>query len=255
VTSIGQEGIPFQLERRTPTNPADREAISHFHQALKEGKHWYVALLEAIASWSSPEEILDGQRYLYLLANEAFDWLRLAERLCDTTNGQLPTSERDALLFHGKPPLELSPHQLQELIGSAKYRAYLNYFYGVTVEEALLLAVEEEILKERRSWVLVAKRNTTEEAYQRIYGASQHDLLTRFRKEKGLAYRRDMTIDELKEFTYWCFKYRLIHSHRARVASDTKKALALLHRLRSSGDTIPATESAAEEDDPHAVQR
>jgi len=33
----------------------------------------------------------------------------------------------------------------------------------------------------------------------------------------------------MKEFTYWLFKYRLKHCDKARVASDTKKALDWLN--------------------------
>jgi hypothetical protein len=36
----------------------------------------------------------------------------------------------------------------------------------------------------------------------------------------------------MKEFTYWRFKYRLDHCEKAKVASDTKKAL---HWLKSQG--------------------
>jgi hypothetical protein len=37
-------------------------------------------------------------------------------------------------------------------------------------------------------------------------------------------------LTELKEFTYWLFKYRLRQSDKAKVASDTKKALGQLKR-------------------------
>jgi len=108
--------------------------------------------------------------------------------------------------------------------------------------------VEEEIFKERHSRGLGPKGNVTEEAYQRIYGASQAELLTQFWEEKGLPRRRDITFDELKEFTYWCFKYRLKHSDRARLASDTKKALDMLQRLKTSQHPVSEGEAAVEEE-------
>ena len=54
---------------------------------------------------------------------------------------------------------------MKELIGEKKYGQYLNYFYGITVEEALLLAVQEEIDKERHVQGLRNKSHSSDEAY------------------------------------------------------------------------------------------
>ncbi len=35
---------------------------------------------------------------------------------------------------------------------------------------------------------------------------------------------------EMKRFTYWLFKYRVKRCEKAKIASDTKKALGFLHR-------------------------
>ncbi|MFC2060490.1 hypothetical protein ACFLTZ_05315, partial [Chloroflexota bacterium] len=60
----------------TPSGNA--EAIRHLVQAISEGKHWYIALLEAIGLWTAAEETHNGRTYHYLIASEAFDWLLLA---------------------------------------------------------------------------------------------------------------------------------------------------------------------------------
>jgi len=209
---------------------SDAEAIRYLAQAIAGGKHWYLALLEAMGLWSSAEEDHNGRMYRYLINGEAFDWLLLAERLCEAVDGLLPVDEKDTLLLGGKPPLDLSPEQVKELIGSIKYHQYLNYFYGITVEKALILAVEEEVHKERRLLVYSKEREATNEAYRRIYGANKVVLLKRFRREKGYPQLKSITLTELKEFTYWLFKYRLKQSDKAKVASDTKKALEQLKR-------------------------
>ena len=72
----------------------DTQAIQHLKGAIAEGKHWYVALLEAIKLWASTEEDYDGRRYKYLIDGEAFDWLTLAERLCEEVDGLIPEKER-----------------------------------------------------------------------------------------------------------------------------------------------------------------
>jgi hypothetical protein len=207
----------------------DAEAIRHLKQAIADGKHWYIALLESIGLWTSAEEVHNDRTYHYLIDGEAFDWLLLAERLCETIDGLLPEDEKYALLFYGRPPLELSTGKVKRLIGS-KYRQYLNYFYGITVEGALLLAVQEEIDKERRVLGYRSKHKSADEAYQRIYSATGAALLKLFRQERGYSQLKSITLTELKEFNYWLFKYRLKQCEKAKIASDTKKALGYLKR-------------------------
>ncbi len=221
------------LDKQSPhsqlTSAGNAEAIRHLRQAIISGKHWYIALLEAIGLWTTAEETHNGRTYRYLIDSEAFDWLLLAERLCQTVEDLLPEDEQTDLLFHGKPPLELTDNKFKELIGSTKYRQYLNYFYGVTVEEALILAVREEVRKERRTLGLNKELDHDNEVYRRIYGATITILLKHFRREKNYPQRKSIGLTELKEFHYWLFKYRLKQCDKARVASDTKKALQQLN--------------------------
>ena len=217
----------------------DDEAIEHLKQAIARGKNWYIALLEAIGLWTSVEENYKGRQYRYLIAGEAFDWLVLAERLCGTVDGMLPDKEKEELLLYGRPPVRLSPAEFERIIGAGKYRQYLNYFYGITVEDALILAVTEEVRKERHSLGLARDPEPAGEVYRRIYGNTRTHLFKQFRKERGIDETSSTSLTELKEFTYWLFKYRLKHCDRARVASDTKKALDMLKRLRSGADSGP----------------
>ncbi|MEK7353551.1 MAG: hypothetical protein AABZ77_03480 [Chloroflexota bacterium] len=203
----------------------EAEVIGQLEQAIKGGKHWYLALLEAIGIWTPAQETRDGRSYQYLIGGEAFDWLLLAERLCLAVNGLLPDAEKTALLFYGKPPLDLPAEKFKELIGSIKYHQYLNYFYGITVEEALVLAVEEEVRKERWAAGHHRDKDNTNEAYRRIYSATKTIMLRHFRNEMGYHHVNSISLTELKEFTYWLFKHRLKQCDKAKVASDTRKAL------------------------------
>jgi len=210
------------------TRGGNTKAIRHLEQAIIGGKHWYIALLEAIGLWTGSDETYNSRHYRYLIDGEAFDWLLLAERLCEAVDDLVPEDKKLALLFHGKPPIRLSKEKFKELIGSGKYHQYLNYFYGITVEEALILVVQEEVRKEKRTLGYNKEHDLINEVYQRIYGATKATLLKRFRREKGYPQLRSISLTELKEFTYWLFKYRLKQCDKARVASDTKKALEQL---------------------------
>jgi hypothetical protein len=222
-------------DKNIPTTIAkgDAQAIAHLKQAVADGKHWYMALLEAIKLWKSPEEDYQGRHLRYVIDGEAFDWLLLAERLSDEISESIPEKERINLLFFDLPPLELTREEFKKLIGPVKYRAYLNYLYGVLVEENLISAVVDEIRKERLISGLNKHEDILDKAYRRIYGDDQQTLLDSFRKEKRYPKRKSMTLSELKEFTYWLFKYRIKKCDKSRVASDTKKALIKMQRNAS----------------------
>jgi len=211
--------------------PAGQLVIG-FQQAIRSGRHWYLALLEAIGQWPIVEETWRGRHYRYLIGGEAFDWLTLAERLCLGSEGLVPAEEMDQLLFYGITPLELSGQELRDIVGFSKYQAILNYWYGVVVEEALFLVAEEAIRKENGLW-LKSDVEIEQEAYRRVYGANQEELLDAFCKERGYKFTSALSFVEVKEFTYWLSKYRLLNSDGARVASDTERALRRLEELRA----------------------
>ncbi len=214
----------------------DTQAIQRLKDGLGEGRNWCIALLEAIRVWSSTEEDYEGRHYQYLVDNEAFDWLALSERLCEELDGLIPDEGRAKLLFFGIPPAALSKDQFKRLIGPSKYRAHLNYFYGILVEKFLLLSVTEEIRKTKTVLGLNNDNGVVDEAYQRIYGATHSALLKQFRKERHYRQLRSIGLNELSEFTYWLFKYRIRTRDKSLVASDTKKGLMKLHELLDNKD-------------------
>lgn len=208
----------------------DIQAIAHLKKSIAENEPWYFALLEAINIWTSTQENYNGRHYQYLIDNEAFDWLLLAERLLEEVKEFVPEQEIINLLFFDKPPIEVTREKFKELIGSAKYQAYLNYLYGILMEEMLILTVMEEIRKRKRSSGLSKDGDTLDEAFLQIYGGSQIELLTRYKKEKNRPLLKTINLAEIQEFTYWLFRERIKRSDKSCVASDTKKALLQLHR-------------------------
>ncbi len=230
---------PREAKKIPGMSAEDARAIEHLKLAVAGGKHWYLTLLEAIKLWKSPEEDYQGRHWRYLIDGEAFDWLLLAERLTDEIKQYIPEKERENLLFFDMPPVELGKDEFKKLIGSAKYRAYLNYLYGVLVEENLIAAAVDEIRKETLAPGLHKREEIPDRAYRRIYGDTQQALLDKFRKEKRYRKRRSTTLSELKEFTYWLFKYRIKKSDKSRVASDTKKALLKMQQNLAAKKSTP----------------
>ena len=209
------------------------DAIAGLRESLLSGTPWFKALLAAIQRWRVPHEIVEDRDYYYLIGGEAFDWLLLAERLLDAVADLVPVNEREALVFGGKAPDAIDADALKRALGPAKYRAHLNFVYGVTVEQALQLAVEEDVHKEQRCRAWGFEARTEESVFHRIYLNGREELLATFREQRNLPHGIEIGFSELKEFTYWLFKYRLRQCDRAKVASDTRRGLAQLARLDS----------------------
>lgn len=236
------------MDSKSTTTDLDsrRLAVDHLHVALAEGRDWPEALLGAMALWTTPDEMHGGRTFNYLIAGEAFDWLLLAERLLDETRDTVPPDELETLLFEGKFPDRFDTERIQELLGGDKYRGYLNYHYGVTVEEALQLACEHELRKRDTSNGVKYRNAYSEKAFPLIYRKSREELLCMFREAEELEPEAVSSMAEHRAFTYWLFKYRWANSDKARIASDTTKGLRQLERMetairRKRGEVIPAT--------------
>ncbi len=210
------------------------EALRAFRSALEEGVDWPTALLQAIAEWFTPEETVGDRVYRYFIEGEAFDWLLLAERLFEAADVLIPDEDKEALLFQGRFPDYFENSRFKELIGIEKYRGYLNYFYGVTVEEALQLASEKEVHKRQLSNGNQYQNDFSEEALSRIYRESPCVLVLQFREDKGYPDDGELTMEQSTEFNYWLFKNRMKTSDKAKVASDTRKGLKQLHEMMAS---------------------
>ena len=230
-----------KIRKKKPEGP---EALTAFCEAVGESEDWFAALLVAIAKWEMTEEEVAGRHYQYLIGGEAFDWLLLAERLCNAADGAIPIDEKEALLFFGKPPQPLDDEGFRKAIGDSKHRAHLNFLYGVAVEEALQLTTEEEVLKRWRSsggWD--RGESLDQQVFGRIYNRSRDELLVAYRASQLPSQQVEMfdapmdveiSLGELRAFTYWLFKYRVIQSDPARVASDTRKALIQISELETA---------------------
>ena len=227
------------MTRGTTDSTVNTQSALHLRELryrISEGMDWLIALLSTIGDWRLPEEDVDGYHYRYLIGGEAFDWLLLAERLCASIDDLVPTAEREMLPLRGSVPGSVGVTNFRQLIGYEKYRAHLNFVYGVLVEQALQTAVAAEVKKEQLSSAWKTGGETNDEVCQRIYGTIRRDLQERWQREqriKGLA--RPLT--DTREFTYWLFKYRLRTCDPARVASDTRKGLSVFNHLGSPATT------------------
>ena len=135
-------------------------------------------------------------------------------------------------MFSGRIPDEIKEEEFRDYLGPSKFRAYMNYWYGVVLEETLQLVAEDEVRKLHFSRSYSDNEELIEEAYVHLYQKSRRELLKIFQKETKKDRRRNLTLFDLKEFTYWLHKRRIKLWDPARVASDTRKAISQLDQLQ-----------------------
>jgi hypothetical protein len=235
-------------DERDATLPAPDEAILRMRHAIAEGQHWFEALVDAVGRWRPSRETVRRREYNYVIGGDAFDWLLLAERILDEVRDVVPPSEAWALLYDGRWPIDMDDEEFAARLGREKYSAHLNYLYGVLVEEALQLYVEEEIHKESRARAWGHDPREDLSMYSRVYGMSRAQLLERYYETTGVLLREKVPYADWKALTYWLFKQRLKIQDKARVASDTRKGLAQLSRMELAVNTRRRGGRLAEED-------
>ena len=250
---------PADSPNDRPTNlltdlvETDPEAIIHLRAAVQAGVYWPRALLEAIGLWTAPLEVHQGRTYRYLIQEKPWTGLPWPNGSASSWSASSRPEELELLLFDGELPSEVTPEQFREWIGSNKHRAYLNYWYGVVVEEALQQAVEDDVRKRHRARCYPDNEDLVEEAFTHLYGESRTTLLKEFRLSAKIAQRARLSLTNYKEFTYWLSKRRFNLWDPARVASDTRKGIRKLNQLeqipgplRPSPATAPAPASGTE---------
>ncbi len=207
------------------------ETIARWRHELAAGRPWSDALLRAVGTWPLAHEVHEGREFTYLIAGEAFDWLLLAERLMLEAGDAVPHEEQVRLLFNGQLPDGLGGARFREALGVAKYRAHLNFFYGVVVEEALWHVTECEVIKQLGVRGLAHGNGIDDLVADRLYGCAYRPLLRAFHRDQGRKPRVKHRLSDWKAFTYWCFQRRLASSDRTRIASDTQKGLTMLREV------------------------
>ncbi|MDG0866218.1 hypothetical protein [Candidatus Lucifugimonas marina] len=205
------------------------------------GERWKLTILETIAKWPLASEKHAGEVLVYLIGGEAFDWRLLAQRLLEECGSSIEEDKwrewlSDPVLFAG-----FEEPEFMRAVGVDKGRAHLSYFYGVTVEQALIGAVEEEVTHRRVAAGRQLSDQSLETAYETLYGNTRDQLWEVFKLEVGITAPRDgwrhrdeHTLGSEDAFTYWLFKLRMERSDPAKIASDTRKGLAKLERMRQN---------------------
>lgn len=151
-----------------------RQLLDHLIQQIEdEPSNWKPIFLGTVAAWPKQNEHACGQTFHYFIGGEAFNWKRLAERIAtqldEENHTEVPPSDLFEWLettgvFGGMPE-----QQLQRILGVDAWRAHLNYFYGVHIEQCLIAAVQSRVQKRRYSNGLPPSDDASDRAYLGLY--------------------------------------------------------------------------------------
>ena len=217
------------------------ELLTWLKGEFQTNRCWKLPVLDVIGKWPLAVEYYKGEKLTYQIGGEALNWRLLAYRIIRSVNlTHIDCKWYDWLdtpgLFAG-----INESEFRNSLGIEKFRASLNYFYGVSVEQSLLTVVEDEISKRGIAAGLSATDEKREDAYLFLYGGSYDDLWDMCRLQNGENFipidknnNYRLTLSDDESFTYWLFKRRLKRSDPARVASDTKKGLIQLDLMGRS---------------------
>lgn len=215
-------------------------------QFAENPNDWQQNLLTTVAAWPKENERAYDETFHYFIGGEAFNWKRLAERIATQLNaeGQSSIPSEDIFDWLGDTGVfgRLGEEQFRRILGVDGWRAHLNYFYGVHIEQCLIAAIQSRIQKRRYGNGLPPSDDSSDRAYLGLYEETEETLWDQFIDENSLRISdliaesseetRTIALDE--EFTYWLFKRRIENTNAAQVADETRRALEMLSRINSA---------------------
>ncbi|MBU87909.1 MAG: hypothetical protein CL722_02805, partial [Chloroflexi bacterium] len=108
---------------------------------LNDPKDWQISILKKIAQCPLPKTQTNSNRSNYLIFGEALDWKLLAENISFKECGKI-SDKLQSWLALSDPIGGFNEIQFKRHVGLEKYRAVLSFFYGVTVERALVIDIQ-----------------------------------------------------------------------------------------------------------------
>lgn len=239
----------------TQTRDADDGPTNHrtlLDELVKGTEHrpadWPKHFIATIAAWPIDNETVFGETFHYFIGGEAFNWKRLAERIAtqlDAEGSDFPSSDEvfDWIATSGTFG-GLSEQEFRRVMGVDGWRAHLNHFYGVHIEQCLLAAIQSRIQKQRYSSGMPPSDDASDRAFVGLYEGTEHELWQVFVDENSerLSHLidgdddgvRSIALDE--EFTYWLFKRRIENTNAAQVAAETQRGLDMMARIGAADE-------------------
>ena len=134
-----------------------------------EPKDWQISLLNEISNWDMNNK---KQKDLeYLIFEEALDWKLLAEIISYNKNGFID-DKLDRWLNFSDPLGGFTEREIKSITNPKIYRSILSFYYGVIVERALIIDIQEKCYKNKISSGIYPDENDCDFFFVDLYGLS-----------------------------------------------------------------------------------
>ena len=196
--------------------------IQELRNEVSQGENWQKSVAKYIGLWNEKEEFYRGYKYIYLIDDEALDWLNLTERLVSSIKSYITKEEYNYVSTSGLLPDQEIYNYIKKTIPKKKLSQMRNFYYGIIIEN---LIYHYKILEYQKNTIVV--EDNDQRFYEEIYNKPIEVLYEIFYKERKTINKNKLNFHELKLFSYWLFKYRLKHSDKTKMAHETNTALKL----------------------------
>ena len=194
--------------------------IQELRNEVSLGEDWQKSIAKYIGLWTKKEEFYRGYKYIYLIDDEALDWLTLTERLVSSIKSYITKEEYYYVSTSGLLPDQKIYKYIKKTIPKKKLSQMRNFYYGIILENFIY---NYKILEYQKNSIGV--EDNDQRFFEEIYNKPIEVLYATFYKEKKTISKNKLNFHELKLFSYWLFKYRLKHSDKTKMAHETNSAL------------------------------
>ena len=196
--------------------------IQELRNEVSQGENWQKSVAKYIGLWNEKAEFYRGYKYIYIIDDEALDWLNLTERLVSSIKSYITKEEYNYVSTSGLLPDQEIYNYIKKTIPKKKLSQMRNFYYGIIIEN---LIYHYKILEYQKNTIVV--EDNDQRFYEEIYNKPIEVLYEIFYKERKTINKNKLNFHELKLFSYWLFKYRLKHSDKTKMAHETNTALKL----------------------------
>ncbi|PZC40750.1 MAG: hypothetical protein DK305_000378 [Chloroflexi bacterium] len=214
--------IPAEL------NP--NEGLEIFTKLINNNVSLEKAILTIIGRWAVKEEIVDNVNYQYWINDEVFNWLFLASRILDASKDLIEIDLSLSFLFN----TYILPGGDQTILTRAfppyKYKAHLNFLYGVLLEESIIIVNDMQGNKEALSGL--TKNFKNDSTYLILYGYTYDEFIRLYEYENKLHITQFNSLNDYYNFLYWSWQYRIKNSTPEKIAYDTHTGISYLWNLK-----------------------
>tara|TARA_Y100001970_G_C14227029_1_gene856316 strand:+ start:1541 stop:2203 length:663 start_codon:yes stop_codon:yes gene_type:complete len=203
--------------------------INQLNHSFDSDESLIDAFMKIIGHWPLKSEKIDNIEYQYWVNDEAFNWHLLATRIIfsitEANNKQILNK-----LLHSTYLLPgTDQRKIINLFSPDKYRAHLNFIYGVVLEEVIICFNEMEKNKD-----VINQFNASDAinaVYLDLYGYNFSEFIRVYEFEKKIKLDEFNSLYSYYDFLYWSWKYRLKKSTPEKIAYDSQSGINFLMNM------------------------